>query len=154
GPWKKPCQTLSAAPSSSATTAGSSTALPRTFSPSKATATSTGAKATSKRTRPSAKNASAKAQTNPSASAIKNYSTANQPDYPPLSYRRGLPRASLTHQGACSPMSVVRVGTTKKYADNWDNIFGGNGRTTTKKKSAKLSSKRKPAKKKKAVRKK
>jgi len=50
-------------------------------------------------------------------------------------------------------MSIVRVGTTKKYADNWDNIFGGTGgvRTTTKKKparvakSAKASAKKKPA---------
>ena len=45
--------TSPAAPSSSATTAGSSTASPRTSSPSKATATSTGAKATSRPTKPS-----------------------------------------------------------------------------------------------------
>lgn len=49
-------------------------------------------------------------------------------------------------------MSIVRVGTTKKYADNWDNIFGGSGaRTMTKKKSAKplkASAKKKPANKK------
>jgi hypothetical protein len=31
-------------------------------------------------------------------------------------------------------MSVTRVGTTKQYSDNWENIFGGaNGRTATKK---------------------
>jgi hypothetical protein len=41
-------------------------------------------------------------------------------------------------------MSIVRVGTTKQYADNWDNIFGGAGsRTATKKKPAKRA---KPAK--------
>ncbi len=39
-------------------------------------------------------------------------------------------------------MSVVRVGTTKKFADNWDNIFGG------KKKKTSTPTKKKPAKKK------
>jgi hypothetical protein len=49
-------------------------------------------------------------------------------------------------------MSVVRVGTTKQYADNWDNIFGGSGsRTATKKKAAYSA---KPSAKKKAVTKK
>ena len=42
-------------------------------------------------------------------------------------------------------MSIVRVGTTKQYADNWDNIFGGAGsRTTTKKKPANVRSPPKP----------
>ncbi len=52
-------------------------------------------------------------------------------------------------------MSIVRVGTTKQYADNWDNIFGGtSGRATSKKKTAKAakparqSAGKKPAKKK------
>ena len=46
-------------------------------------------------------------------------------------------------------MSIVRVGTTKQYADNWDNIFGGSGsRTATKKKPAKSA---KPSAKKKAI---
>lgn len=52
-------------------------------------------------------------------------------------------------------MSVVRVGTTKQYADNWDNIFGdSNGRASAKKKTAKAakaakqSAKKKPGKKK------
>jgi len=58
-------------------------------------------------------------------------------------------------------MSVARVGTTKKFADNWENIFGGKkrasgGRAASKatKKSpkkklvAKLSGKQRSAKKK------
>ena len=57
-------------------------------------------------------------------------------------------------------MSVTRVGATKKFSDNWDNIFG-NGRsgakkqpamaagTSEKKRPAKVKA-RKPAKKKKA----
>jgi hypothetical protein len=59
-------------------------------------------------------------------------------------------------------MSVTRMGATKKFSDNWDNIFG-NGRsakkqsavaekTPEKKRSAKVQA-RKPAKKKKAGRK-
>ena len=50
-------------------------------------------------------------------------------------------------------MSIVRVGTTKQYADNWDNIFGGSGGSTetAKSKSAKAA---KPSAKKKAVKKK
>jgi hypothetical protein len=49
-------------------------------------------------------------------------------------------------------MSIVRVGTTKQYADNWDNIFGGsNSRAATKKNPAKSA---KPSAKKKAVTKK
>jgi RNA-splicing ligase RtcB len=45
-------------------------------------------------------------------------------------------------------MSIVRVGTTKQYADNWDNIFGGASRATTRKKAAKATLKKKSAKKK------
>jgi hypothetical protein len=49
-------------------------------------------------------------------------------------------------------MSVVRVGTTKQYADNWDNIFGGGtGRTANKRKAAAVA---KPSAKKKSVKKK
>lgn len=34
-------------------------------------------------------------------------------------------------------MSVTRVGATKKYSDNWQNIFGGgNSRTASKHRSA------------------
>lgn len=35
-------------------------------------------------------------------------------------------------------MSVVRVGSTQKFADNWDKVFGGS--TGTKKKAASKSS--------------
>jgi hypothetical protein len=46
-------------------------------------------------------------------------------------------------------MSIVRLGTTKQYADNWDNIFGnGRVRATVKKKSANTAVKQKSAKKK------
>ena len=38
-------------------------------------------------------------------------------------------------------MSVTRVGTTKKFADNWENIFGGKKRSTTGKAAAKSSQK-------------
>jgi hypothetical protein len=46
---------------------------------------------------------------------------------------------------------VTRVGATKQYSDNWDNIFGGKRRSSAKTKSTKAarpSAKRKPAKKK------
>jgi hypothetical protein len=33
-------------------------------------------------------------------------------------------------------MSIVRVGTTKQYSDNWDNIFGGGTRKSSTKKAA------------------
>ena len=33
-------------------------------------------------------------------------------------------------------MSVTRVGATKQYSDNWDNIFSGNGQSTAKKQAA------------------
>lgn len=46
-------------------------------------------------------------------------------------------------------MSVTRVGTNKKYSDNWDNIFSGRkGKSTvvtTPVKAAKKSAKKKPA---------
>ena len=55
-------------------------------------------------------------------------------------------------------MSVTRVGTTKKFADNWEQIFGGKkkairgkaaGKKSAKKKlTAKLSGKKRHAKKK------
>ena len=56
-------------------------------------------------------------------------------------------------------MSIVRVGATKQFADNWDNIFGGGRASTQKKtakgakvaKTAKKSAKKKPAKKKASV---
>lgn len=34
-------------------------------------------------------------------------------------------------------MSVVRVGATKQYSDNWDNIFTGGKGSPSKKKAAK-----------------
>ncbi len=37
-------------------------------------------------------------------------------------------------------MSVVRVGATKQYSDNWDNIFSG-GKGSSSKKEAKASKK-------------
>ncbi len=45
-------------------------------------------------------------------------------------------------------MSVVRVGATKQYSDNWDNIFSG-GKGSSAKKEAKTSKKsaKKPSKK-------
>ena len=46
-------------------------------------------------------------------------------------------------------MSVTRVGTNKKYSDNWDNIFGGrNGKSANVAKSGtarKASPKKKPS---------
>jgi hypothetical protein len=38
-------------------------------------------------------------------------------------------------------MSVVRVGATKQYSDNWDNIFSGGKGSSTKKKTAKPAQK-------------
>jgi hypothetical protein len=43
-------------------------------------------------------------------------------------------------------MSVVRVGATKRFADNWENIFGGGKKVAGSKstsKSAKKSAKKK-----------
>jgi hypothetical protein len=52
-------------------------------------------------------------------------------------------------------MSVVRVGTTKKFADNWENIFGGKKKAagksapkSNKKVTSKLAGKKRPVKKK------
>ena len=52
-------------------------------------------------------------------------------------------------------MSVIRVGATKKFADNWENIFGGKKKATgksapksTKKVTSKLAGKKRSAKKK------
>jgi hypothetical protein len=45
-------------------------------------------------------------------------------------------------------VSVVRVGATKQYSENWDNIFSGGKRSAAKSKSAspsKKSAKKKPA---------
>ena len=45
-------------------------------------------------------------------------------------------------------MSVLRVGATKKFADNWENIFGGRKKSASGKtalKSAKKSAKKKAA---------
>ena len=41
-------------------------------------------------------------------------------------------------------MSIIRVGSTQQYADNWEKAFG----QTTKKKAAKKGAKKKAAKKK------
>lgn len=56
-------------------------------------------------------------------------------------------------------MSVVRVGTTKKFADNWENIFGGKKKAagkgapkSTKKVTSKLAGKKRSAKKKARIR--
>ena len=54
GPWRRRCSTSAAAPWSSATTAGSSTASPRTSWRSRATARRSGARATTRSTRSSA----------------------------------------------------------------------------------------------------
>ena len=44
-------------------------------------------------------------------------------------------------------MTITRVGASKQYSDNWENIFGGgNGRSTSKKQA--ISAKSKSAKKK------
>ncbi len=52
-------------------------------------------------------------------------------------------------------MSVTRVGATKKFADNWENIFGGKKRAagkhapkSAKKVTSKLAGKKRSAKKK------
>ncbi len=52
-------------------------------------------------------------------------------------------------------MSVIRVGATKKFADNWENIFGGKKKAagksapkSTKKVTSKLAGKKRSAKKK------
>ena len=64
----------------------------------------------------------------------------------------------ISTKGATSPMTITRVGATKQYSDNWENIFGGtNGRSAARKqissavakskKKAPKTKARKPAKK-------
>ena len=43
-------------------------------------------------------------------------------------------------------MSIVRVGSTQKFSDNWDNIFTGGKAKPTEKKAAGKKKKAKPAK--------
>jgi hypothetical protein len=44
-------------------------------------------------------------------------------------------------------MSIVRVGSTQKFSDGWDSIFGGKkGKPAAKKAGAKKKAKAKPAK--------
>jgi hypothetical protein len=51
-------------------------------------------------------------------------------------------------------MSVVRIGATKQYSDNWDNIFsGGKGSSSSSKKAAKKGAKKSPKKTAKAAKK-
>jgi hypothetical protein len=51
-------------------------------------------------------------------------------------------------------MSVVRIGATKQYSDNWDTIFsGGRGSSSTKKASKKKSARKSPKKTTKAAKK-
>ena len=50
-------------------------------------------------------------------------------------------------------MSVVRVGATKQYSDNWDNIFSGGKSSSSTKKAGKKSAKKSPKKTAKAAKK-
>jgi hypothetical protein len=43
-------------------------------------------------------------------------------------------------------MSVVRIGATKQYSDNWENIFTGGKSSSSTKKSGKKSAKKSPKK--------
>jgi len=43
-------------------------------------------------------------------------------------------------------MSIVRVGATKQYSDNWDNIFSGSGRRSSVAKTATKPAKKSPKK--------
>jgi hypothetical protein len=43
-------------------------------------------------------------------------------------------------------MSVTRLGATKQYSDNWENIFGGGSRRSTTKKSAAKPARKSPKK--------
>ena len=43
-------------------------------------------------------------------------------------------------------MSVVRIGATKQYSDNWDNIFSGGKSSSSTKKAGKKSAKKSPKK--------
>jgi hypothetical protein len=38
-------------------------------------------------------------------------------------------------------MSIVRIGATKQYSDNWENIFSGGRKASTKKAAAKTAKK-------------
>ena len=71
----------------------------------------------------------AKAPTNRNASAIRSYNTVS--NFVPT-FSGGACSALYFefYRSTISTMSVVRVGTTKKFADNWDNIFGGKKKTT------------------------
>lgn len=48
-------------------------------------------------------------------------------------------------------MSVVRLGSTQKFSDNWDSIFGGKKKAKTVKSAKPASAKRKAAANKKKV---
>jgi hypothetical protein len=50
-------------------------------------------------------------------------------------------------------MSVVRIGATKQYSDNWDTIFSGGKSSTSTKKAGKKSAKKSPKKATKAAKK-
>jgi hypothetical protein len=50
-------------------------------------------------------------------------------------------------------MSVVRVGATKQYSDNWDTLFSGGRSSSFTKRSAKKTAKKSPKKTAKAARK-
>jgi hypothetical protein len=43
-------------------------------------------------------------------------------------------------------MSTIRVGATKKFADNWENIFGGKKKPTATGKPSSKSAKKSPKK--------
>ena len=43
-------------------------------------------------------------------------------------------------------MSIVRIGATKQYSDNWDNIFGGGTRRSSAKKAAGKPARKSPKK--------
>ena len=72
---RMPCSVFPAAPSSSATTAGFSTASPPTSSPSRETARSTGSRATSRSTRRTTSAEGGWPWTSPTASATRNWCT-------------------------------------------------------------------------------
>ena len=44
-------------------------------------------------------------------------------------------------------MTILRVGTNEKYSNNWDDIFGGAKKKSTKKKTTKKAAKKKATKK-------
>jgi hypothetical protein len=48
-------------------------------------------------------------------------------------------------------MSILRLGATKQYSDNWTNIFGGGGRKTAAKKATTTAAKKSPKKSSKGV---